>query len=86
MEEFLNMISNFGLTIVIAGLFIWDWVTNKKEIKKTLEAIESSETTIANCLIEMKSSNANISKSLDILQKSLDNQTQKIDRLLERKN
>lgn len=85
MEEFLNMIANYGLTIVIAGLFIWDWVSNKKENKQTLETIKTSNDTIANCLTEMKSSNDNISKSLDILQKSLDNQTQKIDKLLERR-
>lgn len=85
MEEFLNMIANYGVTIVIVALFIWDWITNKKEIKKTLETIKTSDETIADCLVEMKSSNENISKSLDILQKSLDNQTQKIDRLLERR-
>lgn len=85
MEEIVSLLSNYGVTAIIVTLFIWDWITNKKEIKKTLETIKTSEETIADCLIEMKSSNTNISKSLDILQKSLDNQTQKIDKLLERR-
>lgn len=85
MEEIANLITNYGVSIVIVALFIWDWVTNKKETKKTLNAIQKSNENIASCLTEMKQSNVNISKSLDLLQKSLDNQTEKIDRLLERR-
>ena len=85
MEEIVNLIMNYGVSIVIVALFIWDWITNKKETKKTLNAIQVSNENIASCLIEMKSSNINISKSLDLLQKSLDNQTDKIDKLLERR-
>ena len=84
MENVINSLTDYGTSIVIIGLFIWDWVTNKKETKKTLNAIQSSNENIASCLTEMKQSNVNISKSLDLLQKSLDNQTEKIDRLLER--
>lgn len=86
MEEIVNLIMNYGVSIVIVALFIWDWITNKKETKKTLNAIQVSNENIASCLIEMKSSNINISKSLDLLQKSLDNQTDKIDKLLERRD
>lgn len=85
MEEIANLLMNYGVSIVIVALFIWDWITNKKETKKTLNAIQVSNENIASCLIEMKSSNLNISKSLDLLQKSLDNQTDKIDKLLERR-
>ena len=84
MEEIINLLTNYGVSIVIVALFIWDWVSNKKDTKKTLNAIQTSNENIASCLIEMKQSNTNISKSLDLLQKSLDNQTEKIDRLLER--
>ena len=83
MEEIANLVMNYGVSIVIVALFIWDWITNKKDTKKTLNAIQSSNENIASCLIEMKQSNANISKSLDLLQKSLDNQTEKIDKLLD---
>ena len=85
MQEMINSVSNYGITIVIVGLFLWDWLTNKKETKKTLMAIQVSNENIASCLVEIKSSNENISKSLDLLQKSLDNQTEKIDKLLERR-
>ena len=84
MEEIINLLTNYGVSIIIVALFIWDWVSNKKDTKKTLNAIQSSNENIASCLNEMRQSNTNISKSLDLLQKSLDNQTEKIDRLLER--
>ena len=85
MEEIANLIMDYGVSIIIIGLFIWDWITNKKDIKKTLEAIEENSKNVGACLTEMKQSNDNISKSLDLLQKSLDNQTGKIDKLLEKK-
>lgn len=84
MEDIINLLTNYGVSIIIVALFIWDWVSNKKDTKKTLNAIQSSNENIASCLNEMKQSNTNISKSLDLLQKTLDNQTEKIDRLLER--
>lgn len=84
MEEIANLIMDYGVTIIIVGLFIWDWVTNKKDIKNTLSAIEENSKNVGACLTEMKQSNDNISKSLDLLQKSLDNQTGKIDKLLEK--
>ena len=84
-EEVANLITNYGVSIIIVALFIWDWVSNKKDVKNTLNAIKESNENIASCLLEMKQSNTNISKSLDLLQKSLDNQTEKIDKLLERK-
>lgn len=84
MEDIINLLTNYGVSIIIVALFIWDWISNKKDTKKTLNAIQSSNENIASCLNEMKQSNTNISKSLDLLQKTLDNQTEKIDRLLER--
>lgn len=61
MEEMLNMIGTYGVSIVIVGLFLWDWVANKKKIVDALE--------------EMKVSNANTSKSLELLQKSMETHT-----------
>lgn len=84
LNELANLIQNYGISIIIVVLFLWDWKNNKTDVKNTLKAIENTNTTISKCLIEMEQSNQNISKSLDILQRSLDNQTEKIDKLLER--
>ena len=62
MEEMVNLIANYGVTIIIVCLFLWDWITNKKDMKDT---------------------SINISKSLDLLQKSMDRHDEKIDKLLE---
>ena len=70
MEEILVNISNYSVTIVIVGLFLWDWFSNKKDMKDTLEVI--------------KETSLNISKSLDLLQKTLERQDVKIDKLIER--
>ena len=68
MEEMVNLIANYGVTIIIVCLFLWDWITNKKDMKDTLGVI--------------KDTSINISKSLDLLQKSMDRHDEKIDKLL----
>ncbi len=60
MENIFQSVANYGVSVIIIGLFVWDWITNKKKITETLE--------------EMKVSNANTSKSLELLQKSMDTQ------------
>ncbi len=60
MENIVQLVANYGVSIIIVGLFLWDWVTNKKKITETLE--------------EMKVSNSNTSKSLELLQKSMESQ------------
>lgn len=85
MQEIADLLMNSSVSIVIIILFIWDWVSNKKETKNTLNTIKNSNEIISKCLIELETSNTNITKSLDLLQTSLDNQTEKIDKLLERK-
>lgn len=60
MENIANLVANYGVSAIVVVLFVWDWVTNKKKITETLE--------------EMKVSNANTSKSLELLQKSMENQ------------
>lgn len=62
MENIVQMLANYGVSIVIVGLFLWDWIANKRKITETLE--------------EMKVSNANTSKSLELLQKSMESQEQ----------
>ena len=61
MQEFINLISNNGVGIVIVGLFLWDWVANKKKV--------------VDALGEMKISNANTAKSLELLQNSMETNT-----------
>ena len=72
MEELIKLISNYGLALVIAGLFLWDWLSNKKEVINILNVI--------------KEQSVNTSKSLDLLQKSMDKHTEKLDKVLERIN
>lgn len=68
MEEIAKLIANYGVSIIIVTLFIWDWFTNKKDMKETIEVI--------------KDTSINISKSLDLLQKSMDRHDEKLDKLL----
>lgn len=60
MENIVNLVANYGVSAIVVALFVWDWVTNKKKITETLE--------------EMKVSNSNTSKSLELLQKSMESQ------------
>ena len=69
MKEIVELIANYGVSVIIVFLFIWDWYINKKEMKETLEVI--------------KDTSINISKSLDLLQKSMDRHDEKLDKLLD---
>ena len=69
MEEMAQLVANYGITIIIAVLFLWDWFNNKKDMKDTLEVI--------------KDTSINISKSLDLLQKSMDRHDEKLDKIIE---
>lgn len=66
MQEIANSIANYGVSMVLVVLFIWDWFKNKQDIKDTLEVI--------------KDTSVNISKSLDLLQKSMESNNSKIDK------
>lgn len=69
MKEVVELIANYGVSAIIVFLFIWDWYINKKDMKQTLEVI--------------KDISINISKSLDLLQKSMDRQDEKLDKILD---
>lgn len=71
MEEFAKLLADYGVTVIIIALFIWDWISNKKEMKDTLEVI--------------KETSLNISKSLDLLQKSMDRHDEKLDKIIEKR-
>lgn len=90
MEEMLNLISTYGVSAIIVGLFLWDYISNKKKnienqetIKTTLEVVKETTTTISSCLIEMQQTNLNTAKSLELLQKQMENTDKKVDKLLE---
>lgn len=61
MKELITQIIEVGITVVILALFIYDWIDKKKNITKILN--------------EIKNSNQNTSRSLEILEKSMENQT-----------
>ena len=93
MEEMLNLISTYGVSAIIVGLFLWDYVSNKKKlaenqemIKSTLKTVEETTTTISNCLVEMQQTNLNTAKSLELVEREMENTDKKIDILLEGRN
>ena len=67
MEEIMEMINKFGVPLVIVGLFLYDWLTTRKNMQQTLEQNKD-------CLSEIQNTNKNTAKSLELLQKSMDNQ------------
>lgn len=69
MKEIGELISNYGVSIVIVILFLYDWFTTRKDMQKTLE--QNSK-----CLVEIQNTNRNTAKSLELLQKSMDNQSE----------
>lgn len=85
-----QLIGTYGVSAVIVIIFLWDYVVNKKKnienqemIKSTLAVVKESTTTISNCLIEMQQTNLNTAKSLELLQRQMENTDKKIDILLE---
>lgn len=92
MEEFVQLLGTYGVSAVIVGIFLWDYVANKKKleenqeiIKNTLTTVDKTSTTIASCLKEMQQQNLNTAKSLELLQQQMENTDKKIDKLMERK-
>ena len=69
MKELLEMLTNYGVSIIIVGLFLYDWFTTRKDMQKTLE--QNSK-----CLVEIQNTNRNTAKSLELLQKSMDSQSE----------
>ncbi len=91
MTQIGQLIGTYGISIVIVILFLWDYIVEKKKlqedqeiIKNTLLTVDKTSNTIANCLIEMKQTNLNTAKSLELLQKQMETTDKKVDILLER--
>ncbi len=68
MAEIIDLISKYGVPLVIVGLFLYDWFTTRKDMQRTIE-----QNSI--CLQEIQNTNKNTAKSLELLQKSMDNQS-----------
>ena len=90
MEEIMKLIGTYGVSFVIVGIFLWDYIANKKKnvenqetIKTTLAVVKESTSTISNCLIEMQQTNLNTAKSLELLQRQMESTDKKVDKILE---
>lgn len=68
MEEFANLIFNYGGTVVLAALFIYIFIADRKDKKEEKE----NNTQV---LKELSNSNNNIAESLNLLKTSIDNNT-----------
>lgn len=68
MEEFANLIFNYGGTVVLAALFIYIFIADRKDKKEEKE----NNTQV---LRELSNSNSNIAESLNLLKTSIDNNT-----------
>lgn len=68
MEEFANLIFNYGGTVVLASLFIYIFIADRKDKKEEKE----NNTQV---LKELSNSNNNIAESLNLLKTSIDNNT-----------
>ena len=84
MEELASMLNAYGISFVIVLIFLWDYITNKKKslenqnmMKATLETVEKTTVTISSCLQEIQQSNLNTAKSLELLQRQMENTEKK---------
>ena len=69
MQEMAELINKYGVPLMIVVLFLYDWFTTRKDMQKTLEQNST-------CLMEIQNTNINTAKSLELLQKSMDNQSE----------
>ena len=69
MQEIGKLINEYGVSLVMVILFLYDWLTTRRNMQKTIEQN-------GKCLIEIQNTNMNTAKSLELLQKSMDNQSE----------
>ena len=81
----IQLITNYGITVIITSLFIWDWVTNRKIVSDSIKEIATANTNIERCLESLFQNSENTSKSLELIHQILETQDKKIDKLLERR-
>ena len=76
MEAMLDMLSKYGVPLVIVGLFLYDWLTTRKQMQETLKQNSTCLDEIKNTNLNNAETNKNTAKSLELLQKSMDNQAE----------
>ena len=69
--EIFKSIFNFGGTVVMAGLFIWVFITDKTKNNTLLENNSQMLKALAESNKNIAEGNINIAKSLDIISKNL---------------
>ena len=84
MQEIISIVTNYGISMIIVCLFIWDWITNRKVVTDTLKEMAATNANIEKCLVNMEQHNEYVSKSQDLLNKAMESQDWKLDKLLER--
>lgn len=84
MQEIVKLFADYSTNMVIVILFIWDWVKNRKLIVTTLQEMATTNSNIEKCLSNMTQNEDNMAKSLELLQKSMEAQDWKLNKLLER--
>ncbi len=65
MEEIVKLIFNYGGTVVLAALFVYMFISDRKELKEE----KKNNTKV---LSELSTSNNNIAESLNLLKTSID--------------
>lgn len=91
MEELASLMNAYGVSFVIVLIFLWDYIANKRKtlenqdmIKSTISTVEKTTVAISNCLKEIQQSNLNTAKSLELLQRQMENTEKKVDMVLEK--
>lgn len=74
MAETIKIIADYGVTIVIVCLFIYAWWDDRHKRNEMLDTSLKLEHNNNEILSEMKITNANTSKSLELLHISMQNQ------------
>ena len=74
MAETLRLIADYGVTIVIVCLFIYAWWDDRRNRNQMLDTSLKLEHNNNEILNEMKITNANTSKSLELLHISMQHQ------------
>lgn len=63
----IRAIADLGILVIIAGIFLYDWLKNSDHVNRTLD--QNTQ-----LLQALSSTNKNISEALNLLRKSMDNQ------------
>lgn len=74
MEQIIELLSKYGVSLVIVGLFLYDWLTTRKEMSNALKQNSTCLEEIKNTNKNNAQTNRNTAKSLELLQSSMDTQ------------